>query len=563
MTGYMEIITVGVSLVVIALLGAPLALWQVKEFSPALIRTSLWYGLIILVPLSNVLAFFIPLRSPGGVVVLVGVTVLAGAALGVSVARASRAGRVWWAGEWRALRLPDTLFVVALVVVLGWMLVASVKAPTNYDSGLYHIASIWYAAEFPAIPGIANVYPSFGFSNSLSPLTALTTNGPLGLEAYRVINSLFFLLLFMELGLRLASDKRNAVGTKILIGAAALFVAPMVWMVDYWVTSPTFDTPVAILTFISIAALADAVTGRHLSSTDATISLLSLAVASSMRQHYWFLFAFVAVMLLWVSYKRQGKRLVLFYWVGIAFSVAVFGVMVARDYVLSGWVLYPYKTIAFGVEWVAPDPSGLINATKLLARSPTPDYQIMGQGWGWIRPWLGANLTSWVFIGILVALVAALVLLVVARTVWRPGALVALLTPQLLFLATWFFIGAPHVRYMWAPLLLLGLVPLAWMWQAVQDGGRRTEVLQDLVMYTVAVELVAMVVLASAFVWPRLSADMPNVAVTTVPLNESIELLVPEGTDQCWENFPLCSGMPASGLVPLGNLITDGFVHTP
>jgi len=280
-----------------------------------------------------------------------------------------------------------------------------------------------------------------------------------------------------------------------------------------------------------------------------------------MRQHYWFLFAFVAVTLLWVSYKRQGNCLVLFYWVGIAFSVAVFGVMVARDYVLSGWVMYPYKTIAFGVEWVAPDPSGLINATKLWARSPTPDYQIIGQGWGWIRPWLGANLTSWVFIAILGALVAALVLLLISRRFWRPRSLMALLIPQLLFLATWFFAGAPHVRYVWAPQLLLGILPLAWAWQSLGTRGKLSETLSRIANLAISAELMAVVVFAALVVWPRLDVDLPDIQVDTVPLNSSIDLLVPQGTDQCWGNFPVCSGMPSEGLTPRGSEISDGFTH--
>jgi len=467
-----EFITVVLAVTCVFLLGAPIALWQVKDFSPAMIRVSLWYGIAGLIAITVVTNLFIPLRSLGAVAIVMAVAALAVLA---TVWIRSRTIFVVLSPSWKPLRGLSLLLIVVLAVVLGWMLIASSRAPTNYDSGLYHIQAIWYAADYPAIPGLANLYHSYGFSNSLTTIAAWMSNGPMGLESYRVVNSVFFFILFIDFALRLASDRRKSVGTKILLASLAVFVAPMIWMVDYWVTSPTFDTPVAILIFISVAALADSLTARRVQSADITIALLSLGIAASMRQHYWFLFAFTAATLLWVVYRRGGGRERLLYWIGIAFATVIFVVMIARDYILSGWVMYPYKTVSFNVDWIAPDPSGLISSTKQWARSPTPAYQQAGDGWDWIRPWLGANLTSWVFIAILLALVAALVLLLISRRFWRPRSLMALLIPQLLFLATWFFAGAPHVRYVWAPLLLLGILPLAWAWQSLGTRGKLSE----------------------------------------------------------------------------------------
>ena len=180
-----------------------------------------------------------------------------------------------------------------------------------------------------------------------------------------------------------------------------------------------------------------------------------------------------------------------------------------------------------------------------------------------MRPWLGANLTSWVFIGILVALIVALMILLISRRLWRPRSFVALLVPQLLFLATWFFAGAPHVRYVWAPLLLLGILPLAWAWQSLGTQGRLSETLGRLAILALSVELLAAVVLAALVVWPRLAVDLPDIQVDAVPLNSTIDLLIPQGTDQCWENFPACSQMPSPGLALRGTEISDGFTHQP
>lgn len=444
-----------------------------------------------------------------------------------------------------------------------WWLIGATRAPTNYDSGLYHIQAMWYTAEFKTIPGLTNLYHSYGFSNSLNSLVGIASNGPLGLDAYRAINGFIFSLLSFEIMLRLVGGYKKAVGTKVLVIALFVFVTPMIAMVDYWVTSPTFDTPVAIMTFVSFAALADTLTRTRAHSVDVFVVLVPLALASSMRQHYWFLFGFAFLILGWKLWKSKSSWFASGFVISSVGATLLFGVMIARDYFLSGWVMYPYKTFSFNVDWLAPDPIGLIDAGKQWARSPTAAYQQSSEGWWWVRPWLGANLTSWVFLAILGCLVLALMALVITRTLWRPRVLVLVLTPHVLFLAILFFLGAPHVRYVWAPLLLLGAAPLAWVWMAWEksiDPGAR---LMELALSASGVSLAGVVALSAVVVLPRLDVDMPVIGVDKIPLNSSITLLVPEGTDQCWENYPVCSGMATPGITPRGESIDDGFRIKP
>jgi hypothetical protein len=422
---------------------------------------------------------------------------------------------------------------------------------------------MWYTAEFKTIPGLTNLYHSYGFSNSLNSLVGIASNGPLGLDAYRAINGFIFSLLSFEIMLRLIGGYKKTVGTKVLVIALFVFVAPMIAMVDYWVTSPTFDTPVAIMTFVSFAALADTLTRTRVHSVDVFIVLVPLALASSMRQHYWFLFGFAFLILGWKLWKSKSSWFASGFVISSVGATLLFGVMIARDYFLSGWVMYPYKTFSFNVDWLASDPVGLINSTKQWARSPTAAYQQSTEGWWWVRPWLGANLTSWVFIAILGSLVLALMALVITRTLWRPRVLVLVLTPHVLFLAILFFLGAPHVRYVWAPLLLLGAAPLAWVWMSWEksvDPGAR---LMKFALSASGVSLAGVVALSAVVVLPRLDADMPVIGVDQIPLNSSITLLVPEGTDQCWENYPVCSGMATPGITPRGESIDDGFRIEP
>ncbi len=548
--------------VVIVVYGAPVGLVLTRNLSPATIRISMWSGLFLLLTLSIFSNLFIPLKSTAAILVVVAVAVFALLLTWILIQRRS-IPFLPKRRNWSALPKTGWFLVAALVVVSIWWLVAATRAPTNYDSGLYHLQAIWYAADFRTIPGLANLYPSYGFSNSLMPLTAITTNGPMGLDAYRVINGFFFVLLFVETILRLKSNRRNSVGTKILVIGLGVFVAPMIWMSDYWVTSPTFDTPVAILTFVSVAALADVLTSDRMRGADVVSALIPMAIAASMRQHYWFLFAFFALILLWIVLRRRTVGVKTVFWLSTTASTVLFFVMLVRDFILSGWVLYPYKIFSFNVDWVAPDPVTLIEAAKLWSRSPTPAYQQMGDGWAWVRPWLGANLVSWVFLAILGCLILVLATFFVTRKVWRPRALFVIVAPLILFLLIWFFLGAPHVRYSWAPLLLIGAIPLAWAWQSIEVNQGQALHLMNVAQVVIGIELIMVVVVSSTVALPRLATVMPVIAVEKVPLSKTVDLIVPQGTDQCWSNFPVCSGFPAAGLTLRGDTIVEGFKRLP
>jgi hypothetical protein len=164
------------ALVLIVVVGAPIALLVAKSWT-GFIRLTAWLGIAVLLVYTMVFSVFGPLRSGTALIGFALVSLALWILLGVSRHRISlsrdvvRLGPLSW------------LVILALVMVQVWWLVVAAKAPTNYDSGLYHIPQIWYAADFGAVPGLSHLYPAFGFSNSIAPLGGLFTNLPLGYEA--------------------------------------------------------------------------------------------------------------------------------------------------------------------------------------------------------------------------------------------------------------------------------------------------------------------------------------------------------------------------------------------
>ncbi len=536
--------TLTLALVLVAVVGAPIALLLAKSWTGCA-RLTVWLGIAVLLIYTMVAGLFAPLRSGSAIIGLVVVLlalwmVLVVARHKISLSRdVVRLGSLGW------------LVIFALVVAQVWWLVVAMKAPTNYDSGLYHIPQIWYAADFGTIPGLSNLYLSLGFGNSIAPLGGVFANLPLGYEAYRIIIPLFFLLLSVELIARLAGSARQIPGTRVLLVASAIFVPAMVWMADYWVISPTFDTPVAILVIVSAAALMDLLRTERATTADLSVVLIPLAVASSMRPYFWFVFALTFVIAL-----RRVRSIRPFVFPSVLASALLIA-GIARDYLLSGWVLYPFKIFSFNVDWLAPDPTALTDATKQWARLPGPNYQSAQTGYDWVIPWLGANVRTWLGAVILALFLGCLILLFInwrdrISVGWKIPLLV--LAPQIAMLLVWFFLGGPHLRYVWGPIILVGAIPFAWLWFHSRFGigwGESVFVLGS----------VAAVIASAILVYPNLSESVPNVKVQLVPVGNGQFIQMPPADDQCWYAYPWCSGMPTPGLTVRGDSLESGFTH--
>ena len=258
----------GALLVLVTWAGAILAI-AVLGLAPALIgrhglalgtisRMALWWGLLVATGAILVINLLVPLRSPPAAwAFALALAFMAAAAFAVYRRRGglpgidlSLRGRRWLAPLFLALALCAIFLAISALGPL-----------TNYDSGLYHLGAVKYAGDFATIPGLANLYAPLGYNNSLFPLAAFLGNGPWDGIGYRLFNGLIMMLMASDLVLRLL-QRKYTVGTFVmLIGLLASWV-PLIALADYWVTSPTSDSAVMVLTFVSLAFLCDALTVR-------------------------------------------------------------------------------------------------------------------------------------------------------------------------------------------------------------------------------------------------------------------------------------------------------------
>ena len=553
------------------------------------IRHAAWWGLLIVTVFAYAINLWLPLYAGGTAVAGIALVVVLGVP-GWLMWRQRRSSRPI---NERGTRgpAPSPWTWVALWVALGASLVylaaAAVGPVTNYDSGLYHLGAIAYAGQFATIPGLANLSFPFGYGNAEFPLAALFGNGPWSGEGYRLLNGFVMAMAVTDLALR-ARQRRWTPGFLVLaVGVLAAWV-PMVALSDYWVTSPTQDSSVFIVTIVASAYVTDMVRGRGdwIASAATTIVLSTLLV---LLRPTMVAFAATALVVTIVLVRRRRGQVHPRQARTAAALVAVLAVLAAalataRDVVLSGWLQYPLSVLPFDVPWRAADPTQYRDATLGYHRDPANLWESV-EGWSWVGPWLSARLTQWEtyeFLGLLCVTVVLLALASRCRSRRLPVAAIGMaMFPSLVATIVWWAFTPPSYRFAWGSLFTLATVPIGWaVWVLAANGRDRAGAArrwQSVTALAVAVPVLLVTgysalarydaaAVTEQRTWsllvsiPYAVAPITAVPVQTVRTSSGLELLQPTLSDQCWANWPLCTPSPNTDLHLRGAVIADGFL---
>ena len=540
------------------------------------LRMALWWGLGLITALILLLSLGVSLGGPQSAAIIV--------ALGVPLALLGALSARRWTlrsdftrpgpGGWVA--------IVTLGLAALYLAVAALGPVTNYDSGLYHLGAIRYASEFPAIPGLANLYFPLGYSTSHFPLAALLTNGPWGGEGFRLLNGLIMFLASADVVLRLLAKKKTAGLFVLAAGVLAAWV-PMIALSDYWVTSPSQDSAALVLTVVASAYFIDAVAARGGWLPAGATALAIGGVLVSIRLTLAPYVVMVGLLLVALAIRRRPSTANITHAsIPLGLLVALLAAGVAfRDRILSGWLGYPGSVFALDVPWRTTDPSQFRNAILGFHRNPE-DIGGSIQGWNWIGPWISSRSGQWETYEFIAFACLALVLtaLVLKRESTTPYLRVAIigLAPSVVALGIWWLVTPPSYRFIWGPLLTLATVPigLAW-WRLSGTTGRGASVnprklTASLVLWAFPIVLVTLVSGIFRFDWSLVNspyrvypgldiviAAIPEAATSQQVMPSGLVIEIPVESDQCWAVYPLCSPDPTVGLTPIGESIEHGF----
>lgn len=555
------------------LLGLPLGFTRIGALTAGRSRRAMWLGLLLVtvVLLASSLAW--PLASAATLVVvlaLVGFMSFIATVLGL---------------RFRLRRSPTTdepsrrnrILIVAAVAVVALFLAAAALGPvTNYDTGLYHLGAIRYAADFGTIPGLANLFNPFGYNNSQFVLGAFLGNGPWNGEGYRLLNGLFVVMVLVDLALRMNRRSRMP-GDYVLMIGAGLSVVPLIGLSDYLVTSPTSDTAVLLLTLISVTYLADAAVAKKHFAPDSSVAIATAIMTFLMRPTM-VIFALLVILIVAILIvRREHRRSAAWSRIALVTAIGAIGVSIQglRDYYLTGWLFYPLSIHGFAVPWRVVDPTVNREMTLAVARDPL-NYAQAAHGWEWVGPWLRRLPQQWETYELLLAAVAVLACLLSARggRPLRLRLLSLLLLPAAVSVAFWWLLSPPSFRFAWGPLFGLAAISGGWLlWRS-----RPSAVLRRLlpILLTVALCLVVgFCAVTRLHLGDRLArsefrlggvsvgysfAPVPIAPTIEKTLPTGVRLLYPTQSDQCWAAYPMCTYFTDSEISYRGEGIADGFL---
>jgi hypothetical protein len=482
--------------------------------------------------------------------------------------------------------------IAGLGVAVAYLALAALGPVTNYDSGLYHLGAIKYAGDYATIPGLANLYFPFGYNTSLYPVGAFLGNGPWGSNGYRLVNGFLILLVVLDLVLRLVRTHgalaKKSVGTYFLLIAVPLTLIPLVSLSDYWVTSPSSDAAVLVLTVISVAYLLDALTKKTSVVMNSSVSFVTAVIAFSMRPTMVvFLLVSSVVLLYRLTRIQQLKASLRLLTIPAFIGIVLLFVQSTRDYLLSGWLQYPLSLVSFNVPWQAVDPVDNRAATLGNARNPGDIWGSV-EGFAWVGPYLSRLPSQWETFFVLALIIIMLVLIFAAKLMrarlrWRT-ILVAEL-PVLAAVITWFFFSPPTFRFGWGPVFSLFFIPIAFALKALFETSPTNNPIGSLVVMkkktllpALGVTLILLVGFntATRFQFDSINqeqkwslgpvgikysiAPVIDVPIIDIPLKSGLVVTSPTQSDQCWDNYPLCTAIPLPSLQMRGDGITQGFL---
>jgi hypothetical protein len=347
-----------------------------------------------------------------------------------------------------------------LLIIMGlWMADWATGPCTSFDSGMYHIPAVHWAATYPIIPGIGNLHDRLALNNSGLLYAAMIGTGPWFSESNHLANGLLVFMLIIQVvlgGYRLFSSpyadrSTSAFDLLIIIPAVTLIVTGDI-------SSLSTDVAPAVVLFVTVSKLYHWLilpgrsAGDHAYDFLVLVPLFCLAVCLKATDVVFSSLAFlVTAWLMWREGRSATRRRAL--WCAGALFLILGISWLMRGVILSGYLLYPSRIGGVPVEWRVP--AELAEAemewvTVYARHSVQP-------GLGWVRTWLmvmlqGKNLFRFLFEVLLPTILALASAVYFVRLTWqgsnwRPTARGWLLAIPILAGVVFWFVKLPDPRF--------------------------------------------------------------------------------------------------------------------
>jgi hypothetical protein len=419
-----------------------------------------WSGVVALAIALLTTSLFLPLSPLVGAIVVLILCV---------VVLAVRSHRTALVAIVRSVNSPKRLAVLVglMIAVAAWM----TQEVTWSDTGLYHYSNIQWFAGYGSVPGIALLFPNYGFTSSWFALAAPFNAEILDARGTATTNGFVLLLVVCQLviHLRRLLHREGMVSDWFMV-IFLLMIPPIAWMdgVNTILISPSPDIPLLLLVGVIAWCFLTRVNHQaipltRLQNPGFEMHLIPLILATGALTIKLTAVPLWLVTSLFYSYARGFKfyRWVVASGIAILLMTPVF----AHSIIASGCPLYPSSLLCLDLPW-SLSPEAVQETAKSthewMSWVSTPPPEIPRWLWAFWR-WFHKSTTTRFMAFLLVVNSGCLVYLCKRKTIeaeqGKNWVMVLAVTGIVFFLAT-----APFFRFSLSYLILLPAlsVTLAW-----------------------------------------------------------------------------------------------------
>jgi len=242
---------------------------------------------------------------------------------------------------------------VLLLALLGVTVVVlhAVTPPSNPDTSLYHAQAIRWIEEYPAVPGLGNLDPRLGANSTWFVLNALFSFSFFKLQSFHIVPSFLFLvsLLYFLDGFRHILKGSVRLSQILKIG----FVPFAFYILIDETSSPGTDLPIILYYWVILCLWVESIEKRDNSRPlQFVVFLLSMSVITYKMSGAFIVLIGVYIFIIWLKQKEYHLSVM-----GMGLAIIILVPWLLRNYVLSGYWLYPEPATSFfssAVDWKMP-----------------------------------------------------------------------------------------------------------------------------------------------------------------------------------------------------------------
>ncbi len=458
--------------------------------------------------------------------------------------------------------LVNKILVVLLIAVWAFFTSRGYRVP---DMDMYHGQSIRWIEEYGVVKGLGTLNNRFGYNSALFASSALYSMKFLLGRSLHTVNGFLALLVAVE-----ALNIGKAFRRKKMYLSDYARVAALYYLTTVWdeINAPSSDYAAMLTIFFIVIKWLETLewekeVGRKITAPYALLCVmgvyaLTLKVTAGL----------ILLLLLKPAYElirgKKGKEIAIYLGLGLLTAVPWF----TRNVVITGWLLYPFPALdLFHFDWKMTDLSIInIDATmiKVYARGAR-ELGINATVSEWFPVWFQTQLSTleklfviadWIFV---LWLLAKTVFLIIKKKWEQLDVWLVLATICACFLF-WQF-SAPMMRYGYAHVLLMVLVPFGCIWELVRNKWIRMVPYVVLILYGcyklyVGVDYIAGCCLLDAYVWQH---SYGQYDVETCDLNGQTFYYATYGGYVGYDPFPSAAQDPRGDVELRGDDLKDGF----